>query len=524
MKEFFKWFSDNPELSNKPWLILGKGPSFAKYNQFNLNDYHLLSLNHVVREMPVKMAHIIDLDVFEDCAEAILNNAEYLIMPWFPHINNRARNRTLSEHCNKHSTLQQLSNSGRLISYNLSSAVTHHPGWPVVHVKYFSAEAALGLLTGAGVKKIRSLGIDGGNQYSNDFSDLKDKTLLANNRNTFDEQFQEIARIIFKTGVDFSPLDLPSPIRVFVATTEDQMLSTKVLEYSIKKNSSMSVEVIPLHTTGIEIPLPDKLENRPRTPFSFQRFLIPQLNQYQGRAIYLDSDMQVFHDIKKLWSLPFDGADILAVGEPKETGRKPQFSVMLLNCESLGWDISNIVNNLNEGQLNYETLMYEMGVAKNIKAKIDPAWNSLERYEKGLTSLIHYTDMNTQPWVSKEHPLGYLWFRDLFEAIDAGFITEDYIQNHLKLGYVRPSLGYQVTHKIEDPLLLPGKARQLDKNYKAPFTRLHKHQGSPWIGKHHYLRKFGRRLYKNAFMAGLINLALGLIKFTRRLIRYVRFQ
>jgi len=373
------------------------------------------------------------------------------------------------------------------------------------------------MLAMAGIPKIRSLGIDGGNQYSNDFSDLKNKTLLANNRKTFDEQFQEIAKIILKTGVDFSPLDLPSPIRIFVASTEDQMLSTKVLEYSIKKYSSMAVEVIPLHTTGIEIPLPEKKNNWPRTPFSFQRFLIPQLTQYHGRAIYMDSDMQVFRDIKDLWSLPFNGANILTVREPGKTGRRPQFSVMLLDCESLDWDIQDVVRKLNEGQLSYETLMDEMKIAENIKTSIDPSWNSLELYKERSTALLHYTDMNTQPWVSKDNPLAHLWFHALFEAIDAGFISEDYIQNHVRLGYVRPSLGYQVKHRIADPLLWPSEARQLDKGYKAPFTHLHKHKANPWAGKRYYFRAVVHRLYRNTPIPRLI-------KWVWRLIGYIRFR
>jgi hypothetical protein len=105
----------------------------------------------------------------------------------------------------------------------------------------------------------------------------------------------------------------------------------------------MSVEVKPIYQTGIEIPLPKDPENLPRTPFSFQRFLIPEVVGYKGRAIYLDADMQVFKDIRSLWMRPFNGAEILAVEEPVETGRRPQFSVMVLDCDSLNWKVREIV-------------------------------------------------------------------------------------------------------------------------------------------------------------------------------------
>ena len=108
-----------------------------------------------------------------------------------------------------------------------------------------------------------------------------------------------------------------------MASTEAEMLPVKVLEFSIRKHASMSVEVTPIYQTGIEIPTPKDPENLARTLFSFQRFLIPEVVGYKGRAIYLDADMQVFKDIRGLWTRPLNGADILAVEEPVETGASP---------------------------------------------------------------------------------------------------------------------------------------------------------------------------------------------------------
>ena len=125
---------------------------------------------------------------------------------------------------------------------------------------------------------------------------------------------------------------MSEPMRIYVGSQEEQMLAVHVLEYSIRRSASLPVEVFPLHHARVEYPMPKDPRNRPRTPFSFQRFFIPSLAGNQGRAIYLDSDMQVFKDIRGLWDLPFDGADLLTVGEQGSTGRKPQFSVMLLNC------------------------------------------------------------------------------------------------------------------------------------------------------------------------------------------------
>jgi hypothetical protein len=60
--ELRRWIKETP-FPNKPWLVLGKGPTFARRDEFPLGDFNLLGLNNVVDTMAVDIAHIIDLDV-----------------------------------------------------------------------------------------------------------------------------------------------------------------------------------------------------------------------------------------------------------------------------------------------------------------------------------------------------------------------------------------------------------------------------------------------------------------------------
>src|SRR5439155_5835538 len=76
-------------LPDRPWLILGKGPSFARRHCLDLTGYNLASLNHVVRELKVDVAHYIDLDAVEQCADVLPRNAEWLLLPRYPHVNFR---------------------------------------------------------------------------------------------------------------------------------------------------------------------------------------------------------------------------------------------------------------------------------------------------------------------------------------------------------------------------------------------------------------------------------------------------
>ena len=270
------------------------------------------------------------------------------------------------------------------------------------------------------------------------------------------------------------------PIRVFVAATPAEWLPMRVLEFSIRETSPCILELVPLYTFSRPIPVPNDLQNRPRTPFSFQRFLIPELCDFQGKAIYLDADMQVFKDIRGLWSQDLINFDLQAVQDGND-GRRSQFSVMLLNCEKLNWNIDQIVSDLDVGRLNYDQLMYEMKLAPNIGQEISPEWNALERYEVGKTCLLHYTDMNTQPWISTNNPLGHLWVACLQRALEAGFIGYEELNREINSGHVRPSLLAQIESGIQDCISLPAAIRKLDRGYLAPYRFLRCGKSSPWL-------------------------------------------
>jgi hypothetical protein len=503
MRSFFEWFAAQPRESTSRWVIFGKGPSFARRAEFDLRTYRTLSLNHVVRDQRVDVAHVIDIDVIEACADVLEANASVVVLPWHPHQHNKAGVRTLAEWAEEIPVLRRLAEAGRLLWYDLGTSRRRHGPGPTVPAPYFSAEAALSLLALAGARQVRSLGVDGGASYSREFAHLRDKTLLNNGHQSFDTQFQGFARTMMQTGVDYAPLNIESPIRVFVGAAPPQMLAVKVLEYSIRKHASMSVEVFPLFQARLEYPMPKHAANRPRTPFSFQRFVIPSLKGFRGRAIYVDSDMQVFRDIRELWILPFNGADLLAAREPGDSGRRPQFSVMLLDCERLRWNLTEIVARLDSGELDYEKLMYRMAVAEKIDAAIDSHWNSLERYEEGKTALLHYTDMNTQPWLSRANKLNYLWTRDLLEAIERGAITRDYVAAEVTAGHVRPSLLYQVDHRLEDTALLPASARALDTKFVPPHEQGTGSLASIATRPLRYVRAALRQLYHGSFLRDL---------------------
>ena len=260
-------------------------------------------------------------------------------------------------------------------------------------------------------------------------------------------------------------------IRIYLGTQIEQTLATAVLSYSIRKRTSQPVKITPLYeavaAANICVPTPTDPAIRPRTPFTFQRFAIPAISGYQGRAIYLDSDMLVFRDISELWQQPFESAgaptaDLLSVPEPPGSERAPQYSVMLLNCAQLKWNTAQLVQALERGRWTYKEFVLDMSPAAVKRADLPLGWNDLERYDPARTALLHYTDMPYQPWLSAGNPLASLWCNELLHAVADGAIALHTVQDSVDRGWVRPSLLTQIEKGICDPKQLPASAIQRD--------------------------------------------------------------
>jgi hypothetical protein len=303
----------------------------------------------------------------------------------------------------------------------------------------------LNVLGEMGVKKVRSLGIDGGGSYGTEFSGM---TPLENGRPSFDAQFREIEDIVRERDMDYDPLI--EPMRVFVGLDESQIVAARVLEHSIRKHASRPVRVIPM--LDVPTPVPKDPENRGRTGFSFSRFHIPELAGRRGRALYVDADMQVFSDLAELWDIPFGDRKVLCTRQDEVPEKwkdadwfKPgrQMSVMLLDCERLDWDVEEIVGGLDEGRYNYRDLMFDMCVLapEEIGDDVPPEWNHLEHYVPGKTKLLHYTVVPTQPWKNDENPLREVWMPDFEEAKRSGIVREEEVERLARAGHIKRSLA-----------------------------------------------------------------------------------
>lgn len=89
-------------------------------------------------------------------------------------------------------------------------------------------------------------------------------------------------------------------ITVFIGYDPRESVAYHVLTQSILDKSSLPVRIIPLHT-----PMLSDFDGRQdgTNAFIYSRFLIPEIMNFDGWAIYLDSDMLLRTDIAELWAM-----------------------------------------------------------------------------------------------------------------------------------------------------------------------------------------------------------------------------
>lgn len=443
---FAHWATAHAE---EPWLILGKGPTFDLRDRVDFRGFLTVGLNHVVQRQRVDVAHAIDIDVVQDCQYDLPTNAQWLLVPWHPHVRCQPTPLTLADFLPTLPVLADFARAGRLLTYDLLSGPTRGPG-PTA-TGSFSASVVVDLLGKSGVRRVRTLGVDGGQTYGNTFGDLSDRTLLANGRSSFDIQFAEIRQSAQQWDMEVQPM--VEPIRIFVGCDDSQMVAAKVLEYSMRKHTRRPLEVFFMRNSPA--PMPRHRRNQPGTGFSFNRFLIPKLVGYQGKAVYTDADMLVFHDLEDLWETPMNGKKALCSTQnsvPKAweatagSGRHwtpgRQMSVMLMDCSQLHWDVERIVAGLDAGQYSYKDLMAKFCLLSDdeIGDSIPNEWNCLEWYEAERSKLVHFTVVPTQPWKNDESPLVGLWTDAYREAVAAGAVPIELIEDSVTRRLVKPEL------------------------------------------------------------------------------------
>lgn len=208
---------------------------------------------------------------------------------------------------------------------------------------------------------------------------------------------------------------MAKPIPIYIGYDPRERAAANVLIDSLYQHSSSPLAITPLLTPQLEAQGIYRRDRDPKqsTAFSFTRFLVPYLQNYQGWAIFLDCDMLCRTDITKLWQERDEEYSVMCVkhehipnetkkflGEPQTPYPKKNWSsLMLFNCNKCTSLTPEFVNTASGLELHrFLWLANESKIGS-----IDKSWNHLVDVQEAkvadAASLLHWT-------------LGGPWFRD----------------------------------------------------------------------------------------------------------------
>lgn len=191
------------------------------------------------------------------------------------------------------------------------------------------------------------------------------------------------------------------PIRIFVgcAAGGEDAESCAVLEYSIRSQTERQVEITWMHVAAEPRAIWGGWNTQGwATPFSGLRWGIPAACGYEGRAIYMDSDMIVRADVGELWDQEIPAGVFALV---RETEGKLRTCVMLLDCD-IGVAPTPSLKTLKAMRDQHGHMTGRLKANRRLLAKFEGGWNCIDLKRcDGIddpdVKCIHYSSMPHQP-------------------------------------------------------------------------------------------------------------------------------
>ena len=192
-------------------------------------------------------------------------------------------------------------------------------------------------------------------------------------------------------------------IPIFIGYDSKVKIAYHVLAESILRNSSTPVTISPINLNNLKNIYTRKQDPLASTEFSFSRFLVPHLMNYNGWAIFMDSDMVMLSDITKLWNLRNEKYAIQVCKHDYTPSSKNKFlgnnqtiyakknwsSLMLIDCSKCKTLTPEYVNTKSGLELHQFKWLDE-----NLIGSIPLEWNWLVGeypYKKDVHN-IHFTE------------------------------------------------------------------------------------------------------------------------------------
>lgn len=165
-------------------------------------------------------------------------------------------------------------------------------------------------------------------------------------------------------------------LRIFIGYDERQPVSYNVLHASIMKHASVPVCITPLVLSTLP------MKRRGLTPFTYSRFICPYLCGFEGQSAFLDADIFLRDDIKKLFIL---GDFASSVSLVKNKMKFEWSSVMVFNNAACRMLTPEFIDDTSQNPLG-------LGWADGIH-ELPAEWNHLVGYDEPNpdAKLVHFT-------------------------------------------------------------------------------------------------------------------------------------
>jgi lipopolysaccharide biosynthesis glycosyltransferase len=208
------------------------------------------------------------------------------------------------------------------------------------------------------------------------------------------------------------------PLKIYIGWDSREDIAYQVAKLSIENLASVPVEIVPLKQKLLrkEGMYWRDVDHLAATEFTFTRFLIPELNDFDGWALFIDCDFVFLDDVKNLFDQTNDKFAIMCAQHdytPKEGvkmdgqkqtqyPRKNWSSMMLINC---GHPSNRIVTKefVNDPHKTGAYLHRFSWLKDNEIGKLSHEYNWLVGWykepEDGSPKALHYTEGG--PWFNE---------------------------------------------------------------------------------------------------------------------------
>lgn len=213
-------------------------------------------------------------------------------------------------------------------------------------------------------------------------------------------------------------------LTIGIGFDQKEAVAWHTLTHSILSRSSVPISFIPIKRSLLTEVHDRPMHEKQSNDFSFTRFLLPYLCNYEGWSIFMDCDMLVRTDIRKLFELRDDRYAVMCVkhdytpkDETKYLGtiqykyeKKNWSSVMLMNNEKCRMLTPGYVNTATGLELHQFKWLHD----QDLIGALPVEWNHLvlEYPPNPEAKNVHFT--NFGPWLNSH---GYVehseaWYKE----------------------------------------------------------------------------------------------------------------